>query len=338
MAVYRRGRTWSVDIYISGERFRKRIGPSKKEAEELEGELKRKLRRKELRLEDITNPIPFETIAKQYLTYCKSTKSKRTYELESTDYKKHLESYLAGYLLDDISNETLLKYQAVKKEQGYSNRTVNIHIGLIRKIINYAKDHGYGSQLKLKYPMLPESERTHAFLTPDEMKSFLKNFSYDLAYKRVLFGFVTGMRPAELAYLSWRDIDFEMQTAKVRSKPPVWTIKTKQERVIPLNKIALSLLTQLYKKRKSQWVFSQSDKPVLNIRRAIDTAAKKAGIQKKVTPNMIRHTFATIALMKGADIKSVQEILGHTDIKTTMRYVHAVKDQLKKTVALVTKL
>ncbi|MFZ5989406.1 MAG: tyrosine-type recombinase/integrase [Bacillota bacterium] len=332
---YKRGRIWYIDIYINGQRFRRAISKSLKKAEEVEEELKWKIKRKQLRLENIKNPVHFDFIARKYLFYCKSIKSKRTYQLEDTDYKKHIEPIFGEYILDDINNESLLKYQAVKKEQGYSNRTVNIHIGLIRKIVNYAKDHGYGSELSLKYPMLPESEKVHAFLTPDEVKRFLKAFSDNLTYKRILFGFATGMRPAELAYLSWPDIDFEMKMAKVTSKPPFWIIKTKQERVIPLNKIALKILKELYQYAKSKWVFSNNDRPVLNVRRAIDSARIKAGIEKKITPNMIRHTFATIALMKGADLKSVQELLGHRDIKTTMRYTHAVKEQLRKTVDMI---
>jgi len=338
MSVYQVGKRWYIDIYLSGRRFRKSISQSKKKAQAIEAELKAKYLRRELRLEDIEDPLPFDYVAKQYLKYCRDTKSLRTSELETTDYRKHIAPFFQGKLLQDISRDILLDYQALKKTEGYSNRTVNIHIGLVRKVMRYAEDKGYIRNVKLKYPMLDEAEKTHSFLTPQETKEFIKFFSDDLAYKRVLFGLMTGMRPAELTYLSWDDIDFELKTAKISSKPPLWTIKTKQERVIPLNEKALTIVEELLKKRKGRWVFSHDDKPVKSVRTAMETAQKRAGITKRITPNMLRHTFATHLLMKGADIKSVQELLGHTSISTTQKYAHAIKEQLRKAVDLMAEL
>ena len=87
--------------------------------------------------------------------------------------------------------------------------------------------------------------------------------------------------------------------------------------------------------KRPKWVFSTSEKPVLRIRKSIDTARKNASIKRKITPNMLRHPFVTWLIIKGADIKSVQELAGHSDIQTTMRYAHAVKEQLRKSVCLL---
>jgi site-specific recombinase XerD len=184
--------------------------------------------------------------------------------------------------------------------------------------------------------MLPESEKQHAFLTPDETIRFLNAFQHAPSFRISYFGLMTGLRPKELTYLEWKDIDIEMKTAKITSKPPLFVIKDKQERAVQLNKAAMSILKEiLADKPDNQYVFVHKGKPIKSIRRSIDTAAKRAGITKKMTPNMLRHTFATHAVMKGADIKSVQALLGHANIATTQKYVHAVEEQLKKTVKLL---
>lgn len=154
-----------------------------------------------------------------------------------------------------------------------------------------------------------------------------------MGLKRIIVGRHTGLRPGELTYLAWSDVSFEMKTITVRSKPDVgWIIKTKEQRVVPLGNDAIKILKELYKTRKSRWVFSETDKPVKSIRRALRTAARNAGISKRVTPNMLRHTFATHALAKGSSVREVQEILGHSDSATTDKYLHAMQDHLRSAV------
>jgi len=335
MALYLRGKVWWMDITLGGVRLQEPLKQAKNRSQALriQEDLRSKFRNKQLHIEDL-HPLPLAFAAKHYLEYCKAVKSERTYELEFTDYKKHLHPALGSALMP-LSADILKRYQTQKKKQGYANRTVNIHIGLVRKILHYAKEKKYIHEINFKFPMLPESQKTAAFLSPKELPAFLRQLSYSMAYRRSLFGICTGLRPAELAYLSWDDIDLAMRTARIRSKPPAWTIKTKQERVVPLNNTALRILRDLRKERKGPWVFSTGPKPVKSIRKALDTAATNAGIKRRITPNMLRHTFATHALMRGADIKSVSEILGHSSIETTMKYLHAIKEQLQRTVGLM---
>jgi site-specific recombinase XerD len=335
MSVYRRGKHWYIDIYLGSVRFRRKTLGTKKEAEAHAADLLKRHNLKQLTVEQLTDPEVFDFAASQYLNYCKTTKSARTYELEQTDYDIHLKSIFSTYFLSDISTEALQQYQSAKKSSGFANRTINIHIGLVRKIMNYAKDHNMVQDIKIKYPMLPESQKQHAFLTPDELKALLDNLGQGMSPKRVRFGLATGLRPGELAYLSWEDVDLEMGIIRIVSKPPLWIIKTKQERTVPLNKTALAILQGLDMKKKGPWVFSNTEKPVKSVKKALAAAAEKAGIKKKVTPNMMRHTFATLALMKGADVKSVMEIMGHTDIATTQKYLHAIKEKLRTTVELL---
>ncbi|HUI67696.1 MAG TPA: site-specific integrase, partial [Nitrospirota bacterium] len=288
-----------------------------------------------LHLEDIRNDCPpFYQIAAEYLNHVEKTKSPRLFELEFTDYNKHLHPFLGSLPADRISEEVLQEYQQKKKSDGYANRSVNLHVGLVRKIINFAKTKKYLREtFKINYPMLEESKKQHAFLSFEEFNALKQNLTYDLTTKRVIVGRQTGLRPGELAHLAWDDVNLEMKTITVKSKPDVgWIIKDKHERVIPLGKVSHKILKELFNKRKGRWVFSSSDKPVKSIRRALNTAAKNAGISKRVTPNMLRHTAATHLLAKGANLKSVQEILGHAHIETTERYLHGMEDHVRSAV------
>ena len=105
--------------------------------------------------------------------------------------------------------------------------------------------------------------------------------------------------------------------------------------MVHLNKTALSILRRLNREKKGRWVFSDTDKPVKSNRRALRTAAERAGLSKKITPNMLRHTFATHALLLGGDILSVKEQLGHRHLETTEKYLHAIREYTKKTVELL---
>lgn len=322
--------------------------------------------------------IYFHSVAEEYLDHIEKTKSKRNaYELRR-NYINHVKEFFSLYTLNEIDEVLLMRYQGIKKSQEqipfkeirkaqnppkfqirfkdielkkakqktsikpkkpryYSNRAVNIYIGIVRKIRNFAISKKYIKDVRIKYPHLPEPNKLNAFVSPEEFEKLIASISYDLVAKRIRLGRLTGMRPAELSYLTWNDVNFNLETVKVQEKGD-WKPKTNEERTIPLCGEALEILIDLFKNKKGRWVFSTGDTPVLSIQRALKTASKKAGLNKHVTPNMIRHTFATHALWAGADIKSVMDIMGHKNIETTNRYLHSIPETLRRTVQLVQNL
>lgn len=334
MSVYKRKDTWYIDIVISGLRISRKLPvKTRVQALRIQEEIKTKFRLGLLHISDFDHTRIFRIEAERYLIHCKALNCSRTYEEDKRNYELHVAPLFADKTIQSITNENILDYQAYLKSKGYSNRSVNIYMGLVRKILRYSKECGHLRNLDLKFPMLPEPQKHHAFLTPEEFNKLTKGFHSRLAYLRTYFARHTGMRPAELAYLSWNDISFELKTAKIQAKEG-WTPKKMFERVIPLNSEAFTILEQLYEDRKGHWVFSLNDKPVKSIRRSLSSAAREAGI-KHVTPNMLRHTFASHLLMKGADLKSIQYLLGHSSIQTTNRYIHAIDQQLRKAVDLL---
>jgi integrase len=123
----------------------------------------------------------------------------------------------------------------------------------------------------------------------------------------------SGLRAAELSNLCWSDADFDRPTVAVTEKPD-WKPKDYEEREIPLNRAAVSALRE-HKFRRvvmGKYIFCRQD-------------GRKYG-------RGLRHTFATRYLEAGGNLKDLQKLLGHSDLKTTQRYLHADDEQIKKTV------
>lgn len=331
MSIYERNGKWYVDIQVNGVRIHRKAGNTQEQAL-----LTQVMLRKERDTGFKSRRILFDRATQEYLSHIKDTLSQRTHEMDLTDYNKHLKAFFADTFITEIDNGLLLKFQARQKSTRFKsrrlgNRTVNIHIGLIRKIMKFAEQKGYIDNPRLKYPMLREPQRLHAFLTPDEFKAIISHMADDLTLKRIKLGRCTGLRPKELAYLAWDDIDLKAMMLRVHSKPDAGFItKTDEERDIPLNKEAVRLLQGL--PRKGRWVFSNGRRPILDIRKALQTAARKAGIRKRVTQGMLRHTFATHLIRKGVDIITVRQLMGHKSIETTQKYLHGLKDSLREAV------
>jgi len=139
----------------------------------------------------------------------------------------------------------------------------------------------------------------------------------------------TGIRVGELTSLKIGDIDFFQELIKVKGKG-------KKERIVPIGSYALKALIEYIEKRpdkKEKNVFlNKYGKPLTerSVERIIDKYSKKAGIGKKITPHTFRHTFATHMLDRGADLRTVQELLGHERITTTQIYTHLTVEKLKE--------
>ena len=173
------------------------------------------------------------------------------------------------------------------------------------------------------------------FLTLPEMEKILqapvpKNAAgiRDRALLELLYA--TGMRVSEVTGLRMEDLNLESAFLKCLGKG-------EKERIVPLGQVAIdSIKVYLEKVRKkfppSEFVFAGSrGRPLTRQRiwQLIRKYARLAGIEKKITPHTFRHSFATHLLERGADLRIVQELLGHADIATTQIYTHVSRDHLK---------
>ncbi|MBQ3943066.1 MAG: site-specific tyrosine recombinase XerD [Elusimicrobia bacterium] len=141
--------------------------------------------------------------------------------------------------------------------------------------------------------------------------------------------YATGLRVSELISLKFSNIDIEECYVKIFGKG-------NKERLVPFGQKAqlyLKRYLRVRKKTKSEFVFlTRLNKPISRIEfwRQLKQIALKAGIMKNITPHTLRHSFATHLLTGGADIRFVQEMLGHSSISTTQRYTHVTQERLKE--------
>jgi integrase/recombinase XerC len=178
-------------------------------------------------------------------------------------------------------------------------------------------------------------KRLPSFLYPDEVIKLLDVIDLkksgglrDSAILELIYA--SGMRVGEIAALKMDDIDLDSLEILVHGKGD-------KERIVLINTHAAASIKRYLEERKKT---AGSEKTIFlgrritklttrSVERMIRKYAKKAGISKKVTPHTLRHSFATHLLGGGADLKVVQELLGHSSLSTTQIYTHITKEKLK---------
>jgi len=176
------------------------------------------------------------------------------------------------------------------------------------------------------------------FLTVDDAFQLLEAVkvenNFDLRDRAVLEVFYsTGIRVSELVGLDWADIDVQLGIVRVVGKGS-------KERIVPIGAVALKALDSYADSVRLQWqVACRGESPVFlnhrgrrittrSVARIVEKHLKLAGIAIKMGPHGLRHSFATHLLNGGADLRVIQELLGHVSLSTTQRYTHLNLDQL----------
>lgn len=194
-----------------------------------------------------------------------------------------------------------------------------------------------------KSPMLlihsPKQEKPlPIFLSVDDTFQLLDGIKIknglDVRDRAVLEVFYsTGIRVSELVGLAWADIDFPLGIVRVVGKGS-------KERIVPIGEVALQALRDYSDEQRKKWKFPcKGEMPVFlnnrgerittrSVARIVEKHLRVTGIQIKMGPHGLRHSFATHLLNSGADLRVIQEMLGHASLSTTQRYTHVNLDQL----------
>jgi site-specific recombinase XerD len=219
-----------------------------------------------------------------------------------------------------------------------SKKTQNYYMIALRVFLKYLTKRGIVAMPRDQIELAKTPERTLDLISPEELSRLLNspngNSLKDLRDKAILeLLFSTGLRVSELCSLT-NDFDFKRDEISIRGKGG-------KVRVVFISDVAKNAVKKYLDARKdmNDALFIQiGDETKKNIkpltRRSIERIVKqhaiKAGITKKVTPHVIRHSFATDLLNNGADIRSVQVMLGHSNISTTQIYTHVTDKQLRE--------
>ena len=274
---------------------------------------------------NLNNISDHKSILVKYLTELKNLKnySDNTISSYSFDITQFLES--------EINYKELSKYLRFLNEKGYSKTSINRKITSVNSFLTWCQKNSYVNQLEIKkVKSLKLDKKLPSVLTAnyinkllDELPSSTDKELRDKAILEIMYS--SGLRVSEVSDLSLED---------VKSNKSVKVIgKGRKERVLPITKRSLNAInTYIQHSRKNLANDKSQDYLFLGVRggKLSDREIRRiVSLRVGTFPHSIRHTFATHLLEGGADLRIVQEMLGHKDPSTTQIYTHVSKKQLK---------
>jgi integrase/recombinase XerD len=291
----------------------------------------------------MTGARPVERGIRGYLQFCRVEKGLANNSLDA--YRLDLErltEFLGSLALSQISIETLRRYLDHLRSQGLSNRSIARQVSTLRGFFGFLIEEGEmnsdptellaAPKAGLSLPKYLDRTRTDRLIEtpPDDSRTGLRDRAMlDLLY-------AAGLRVSELIKLRVADLDELEGMVRVIGKG-------NKQRLIPVGRQALAsveryrseLRPKLLAGRVSPYLFVTARGTAMTRQgfwKLLRGHGKAAGIFRGLSPHVLRHTFATHLLEGGADLRSVQSMLGHADIGTTQIYTHVMRSRLRQTV------
>ncbi len=285
-----------------------------------------------------------DTIIEEYLKFIQIEKGLSVNTIGA--YRRDLNKYKEFLELQKIANIDFVDRQIIQEclgyliDQGQSSKSIARFVSTIRSFHQFALREKYAAKDPTVLIETPKYEKKLPdVLEVDEVIQLLnapdlnKNNGYrDRTMLELLYA--TGMRVSEVIQIEIEDVNLMMGFVRVFGKGD-------KERIVPLGDTVIDYLTtyietvrpQLLKQTVTNVLFlNMHGKPLSRqgIWKMIKQNGLKANINKTLTPHTLRHSFATHLLENGADLRAVQEMLGHSDISTTQLYTHVSKYQVRK--------
>lgn len=286
-----------------------------------------------------------EALVDSYLNYIRATKNDadNTIKAYAADMAQFLE-YIEGIGLPEpklpqVTRQHLRGFLSYLNGLQLSKRTIARKLSALRGLFKYLAVEGYVKENVVKGIRAPKhTKRLPVFMYPHEVEALLSAPSRDIlgirdkAIMETLYA--TGMRVGELASLKISDLNMGSNYIIILGKGS-------RERVVFFGKKAEESLEEYLKISRPHLIKDISQKALFlnkngtaitdrSIRRIIDKYVKKACLNPEISPHSLRHSFATHMLDNGADLKTVQELLGHISLSTTQIYTHVTKERLKQ--------
>ncbi len=337
MGVFQKNGAWWIDFYHQGKRIRRKVGPSKKVAEMALADVQVKMAKNDFLGVCEPKKILLKDFAAEYLEYSRANKAKRSHERDLLTLQGHALPLWGDMLISHFTPKVIEDYK-VRRLEHVSASTVNRELDTIKNMFRKALEWGYlKTNPALHVKKLKSAKPSFRFLSAEEIGKLLnacRNSDNPQLYSFVVVALNTGMRLGELTALEWKDVDFGRGTLKVDNKKDHHT-KNYQNRAIPMNAFLVQVLRKVPRRLDSSLVFARKDGSKFHkMRSGFENAVKRAGIPH-VRFHDLRHTFASHLVMGGVDIRTVQELLGHKDIRMTMRYSHLAPDHMKNAVKVL---
>ena len=294
--------------------------------------------------------MTIKDLKSQFLEHLEIEKNRSPKTIEN--YNHYLTRFISFAKVEnprDITEEAIRKYRLMlnritdEREKPLKKVTQNYHVIALRSFLKYLAKRNIRTVPAEKIELGKQEEREVVFLEPSELERFLRapqgaslSDLRDRAILETLFS--TGLRVSELCSLNQDDIDLKRGEFSVRGKGS-------KLRLVFLSEEAKAAIASYLEKRQDadealfirvprNERFEKYEKLCLtprSVQRIIKKYAITAGVVgKKITPHSLRHSFATDLLRNGADIRSVQALLGHSSVTTTQIYTHVTDKQLRE--------
>ena len=262
-----------------------------------------------------------------------------SYERDLKSYLQYIEKVEGVTSINTINRPEIIQFLKHCHEKGKSSKTIARHIASIRSFHQFLLRDKVTDHDPTVHIDTPQQEvRLPKVLSIEEVQALLEapktNTPIGIRDKAMLeLLYATGIRVSELISLKLSDAHLSMGFIRCIGKG-------NKERIIPIGKLAQDAIEVYINESRPTFIKKQdSDSLFLNYQgkalsrqgfwKILKGLAKEAGIQKDLTPHTLRHSFATHLLENGADLRAVQEMLGHADISTTQIYTHVTKGRLK---------
>jgi integrase len=335
MSVRKIRASWWIDFRFNNTRYRKKSPVNSKQgAKDYEALLRQKLARGESIEEERSEKKQlFSEFAWYWFEVYAKTNNKHSEILNKEGILRvHLVPFFGKTKLDCISNQLVEKYKREKQKTRLCNKSINNHLTVLRKCLETA----------LEWQILDNTPRVKLLKTPpskfdylneSECKLLLDNSSGNL-HDMILMALNTGLRFGELIALTWKDIDFEKKLLTINkaiAKGVLGSTKSNKNRYIPLTDSVIEMLRQ--KNKNNDLVFYENGSFLVQAKyvKQLHSLCRKLKF-RRIGWHVLRHTFASHLAQKGISLKAIQELLGHSDIKTTMRYAHLSPRELRQAV------
>ncbi len=264
----------------------------------------------------------------------------KSYENDINHFTHFLESENLHHI-QAVDLHVARSYVSFLYDQGYERRTMTRKISAMRSFFRFLKREEIVSMNPFSGTRLPKNQQVlPRFLYEEEMEAIFAAFQKekardqrDLALFELLYA--TGMRVSEVCRVEVDDIHFDLKTVLIKGKG-------RKERYAPISKKALEAVAYYmgHARKKvctlspapKQLFLNHQGKPLTErgVYYIVNRRAKELSETLHVSPHDIRHTFATHLLNRGADLRSVQELLGHEHLSTTQMYTHVTKERLRE--------
>lgn len=298
--------------------------------------------------------MQLNTLITDFLEYLEIERNRSQKTLKNYDFYLRRFVQLSGAKTpNDITGDRVRKFRIMLNRftnkitgEPLKKKTQNYHMIALRAFLKYLAKRDIKSLAAEKIELAKQEDRQVEFLEGNELDDLLEAPLKDKSSDKIKYRdkallellFSTGLRVSELANLKIENVNLKREEFSVRGKGG-------KVRVVFLSDQAKYWIKEYLSKRHdtSPYLFvahdraqnareQDEDRPLTtrSIERLVERYAKQAGIMKKITPHTLRHSYATDLLRNGADIRSVQSMLGHASITTTQIYTHVTDQGLKE--------